>query len=47
MAASAEESDSGEHLLDEVVIMLDVTANEVRRIVTRQLESWEPASLRR
>ena len=40
MAASAEESDSGEHLLDEVVIMLDVTANEVRRIVTRQLESW-------
>ena len=40
MAASADERDSGEHLLDEVVIMLDVTANEVRRIVTRQLESW-------
>jgi two-component system sensor histidine kinase RcsD len=40
MAASAEESDSGEHLLDEVVILLDVTANEVRRIVIRQLESW-------
>lgn len=40
MAASAEESDSGEHLLDEVVILLDVTANEVRRIVTRQLENW-------
>jgi two-component system sensor histidine kinase RcsD len=40
MAARAEESDSGEHLLDEVVILLDVTANEVRRIVIRQLESW-------
>lgn len=47
MAASAEESDSGEHLLDEVVILLDVTANEVRRIVTRQLESWGPPASRR
>ncbi|HFT6760540.1 TPA: phosphotransferase RcsD [Klebsiella aerogenes] len=40
MAASEEESDSGEHLLDDVVVMIDITANEVRRIVTRQLESW-------
>lgn len=40
MPASAEESDSGEHLLDDVVVMLDITANEVRRIVVRQLESW-------
>lgn len=40
MAASEEESDSGEHLLDDVVVMLDITANEVRRIVVRQLESW-------
>jgi two-component system sensor histidine kinase RcsD len=40
MPASEEESDSGEHLLDEVVVLLDITANEVRRIVTRQLESW-------
>jgi hypothetical protein len=30
----------GEHLLDDVVVMLDVTSNEVRRIVVRQLESW-------
>ncbi|WP_142502303.1 phosphotransferase RcsD [Klebsiella sp. 2680] len=40
MAVSEEESDSGEHLLDDVVVLLDITANEVRRIVTRQLESW-------
>lgn len=40
MPASEEESDSGEHLLDDVVVMLDITANEVRRIVVRQLESW-------
>lgn len=40
MAASEEERDSGEHLLDDVVVLLDITANEVRRIVMRQLESW-------
>ena len=40
MPASEEESDSDEHLLDDVVVMLDITANEVRRIVVRQLESW-------
>ena len=40
MPASEEESDSGEHLLDDVVVLLDITANEVRKIVVRQLESW-------
>jgi two-component system sensor histidine kinase RcsD len=29
-----------EKLLDEVVAMLDITSNEVRNIVTRQLENW-------
>ncbi|MVT03669.1 phosphotransferase RcsD [Enterobacter sp. 10-1] len=40
MPASEEAGGSGEHLLDDVVVLLDITANEVRRIVTRQLESW-------
>ncbi|MCS5948733.1 hypothetical protein LNP05_23070 [Klebsiella pneumoniae subsp. pneumoniae] len=34
-------------MLDDVIVLLDVTSSEVRRIVTRQLESWErPASHR-
>ncbi len=41
MPASEEAPEAGEHLLDDVIVLLDVTSSEVRRIVTRQLESWE------
>lgn len=37
---STGEENEREDLLDGVSIMLDITANEVRQIVTRQLESW-------
>ncbi len=40
MPASEEAPEAGEHLLDDVIVLLDVTSSEVRRIVTRQLESW-------
>lgn len=47
MPASEEAPEAGEHLLDDVIVLLDVTSSEVRRIVTRQLESWgRPASRR-
>ncbi|AVY98340.1 MULTISPECIES: phosphotransferase RcsD [Lelliottia] len=39
MAATPEEEDE-ERLLDDVVIMVDVTSNEIRNIVVRQLENW-------
>jgi len=39
MAATPEEEDE-ERLLDDVVIMVDVTSNEIRTIVVRQLENW-------
>lgn len=38
--ASEEALEAGEHLLDDVTVLLDVTFSEVRRIVTRQLENW-------
>lgn len=40
MAADPQPVDQDEKLLDEVVAMLDITSNEVRNIVTRQLENW-------
>jgi two-component system sensor histidine kinase RcsD len=39
MAATPEEEDE-ERLLDDVVVMVDVTSNEIRNIVVRQLENW-------
>ncbi|AFJ46412.1 phosphotransferase RcsD [Shimwellia blattae] len=38
--AEEETGDEQEKLLDDVIAMVDVTANEVRHIVTRLLESW-------
>lgn len=40
MAARARQSESEERLLDEVVAMVDITSNEIRTIVVRQLENW-------
>jgi two-component system sensor histidine kinase RcsD len=40
MTAEPQPDDQNEKLLDEVVAMLDITSNEVRHIVTRQLENW-------
>lgn len=40
MAAQPQPPQQDEKLLDEVVAMLDITSNEVRNIVTRQLENW-------
>lgn len=40
MTAEPQTEEQDEKLLDEVVAMLDITANEVRHIVTRQLENW-------
>lgn len=38
-------ADSEERLLDDVCVMVDVTSNDVRSIVLRQLENWgQPAS---
>lgn len=46
MAANPQEEDE-ERLLDDVVVMVDVTSNEIRNIVVRQLENWgRPASRR-
>ncbi|MBM3072969.1 phosphotransferase RcsD [Lelliottia sp. RWM.1] len=39
MAANPQEQNE-ERLLDEVVVMVDVTSNEIRNIVVRQLENW-------
>lgn len=39
MAATPQEEDE-ERLLDDVVIMVDVTSSEIRNIVMRQLENW-------
>ncbi|MDM2744660.1 phosphotransferase RcsD [Citrobacter sp. Cu231] len=33
-------TESEEHLLDDVCVMVDVTSNDVRSIVLRQLENW-------
>lgn len=40
MAAREEETESEEKLLDDVVAMVDITSNEIRSIVVRQLENW-------
>ncbi|MCT4712473.1 phosphotransferase RcsD [Enterobacteriaceae bacterium H11S18] len=40
MTAEPQPDEQDEKLLDEVVAMLDITSNEVRHIVTRQLENW-------
>lgn len=40
MTAEPQPNEPEEKLLDEVVAMLDITSNEVRNIVTRQLENW-------
>lgn len=40
MAATAQEAEDEERLLDDVVAMIDVTSNEIRNIVVRQLENW-------
>ena len=39
MAANPQEEDE-ERLLDDVTVMVDVTSNEIRNIVVRQLENW-------
>ncbi len=39
MAANPREEDE-ERLLDDVVVMVDVTSSEIRNIVVRQLENW-------
>lgn len=44
MAATPQEEDE-ERLLDDVVIMVDVTSNEIRNIVVRQLENWGAACI--
>ncbi|MCS2162733.1 phosphotransferase RcsD [Scandinavium sp. H11S7] len=40
MAPREEETESQEKLLDDVIAMLDITSNEVRSVVVRQLENW-------
>jgi len=40
MAVRAQQDDSEEKLLDDVVAMIDITSNEIRNIVVRQLENW-------
>ena len=40
MAPREQQADSDEKLLDEVIAMVDITSNEVRSIVVRQLENW-------
>lgn len=47
MPASEEAPEAGEHLLDDVIVLLDVTSSEVRRIVTASWRAGErPASHR-
>ncbi|WP_312627088.1 phosphotransferase RcsD [Scandinavium sp.] len=40
MTPREQESESEEKLLDDVVAMIDITSNEVRSVVVRQLENW-------
>ncbi|WP_342324344.1 phosphotransferase RcsD [Kosakonia sp. BYX6] len=40
MAARSQQAESEEKLLDDVVAMIDITSNEIRNIVVRQLENW-------
>jgi two-component system sensor histidine kinase RcsD len=40
MAPRAQDAESEERLLDDVVVMTDITSNEIRAIVVRQLENW-------
>jgi len=40
MAPREEETESQEKLLDDVIAMIDITSNEVRSVVVRQLENW-------
>ncbi|MEJ5071511.1 phosphotransferase RcsD [Enterobacter ludwigii] len=40
MTPREEETESEEKLLDEVIAMIDITSNEVRSVVVRQLENW-------
>lgn len=40
MAAEPQDEEQEERLLDDVVAMVDITSNEVRNIVIRQLEHW-------
>ncbi|MEN0584011.1 MULTISPECIES: phosphotransferase RcsD [unclassified Kosakonia] len=40
MAARPQQAESEEKLLDDVVAMIDITSNEIRNIVVRQLENW-------
>jgi two-component system sensor histidine kinase RcsD len=40
MAATPQDAEDDERLLDDVVAMIDVTSNEIRNIVVRQLENW-------
>ncbi len=40
MAARSQQVESEEKLLDDVVAMIDITSNEIRNIVVRQLENW-------
>lgn len=44
MAANPQEEDE-ERLLDDVVVMVDVTSNEIRNIVVRLLENWGAACI--
>ena len=46
MAANPQEEDE-ERLLDDVVVMVDVTSNEIRNIVVRLLENWVRLASRR
>ena len=40
MAAQAQEAAPEERLLDDVIIMIDITSNDIRGIVVRHLEGW-------
>ncbi|MEO3991021.1 phosphotransferase RcsD [Pseudocitrobacter cyperus] len=40
MAPREEDGEQEERLLDDVIAMIDITSNEIRSIVSRQLESW-------
>ncbi|XTZ39679.1 phosphotransferase RcsD [Salmonella enterica] len=40
MAPHSQQAEAEERLLDDVVAMIDITSNEIRNIVVRQLENW-------
>ncbi|MDY1036117.1 phosphotransferase RcsD [Lelliottia sp. CFBP8978] len=44
MAANPQEEDE-ERLLDDVVVMVDVTSSDIRNVVVRQLENWGAACI--